>query len=88
MSIRNKRAVELARAASRMSGKSMTQIIIEALEDKLAELTTADRDPVSVDHLLAISRRCASLPTLDDRPDDEILGYGERGYHDVDAHGR
>jgi hypothetical protein len=29
--------------------------------------------------VLAIARRYASRPVLDDRPPDEIIGYDERG---------
>jgi antitoxin VapB len=31
------------------------------------------------DELNAIALRCAALPVLDDRPEDEILGYDEHG---------
>ena len=31
----------------------------------------------ALERIMAISRRCASLPTLDKRPEEEILGYGE-----------
>ena len=29
--------------------------------------------------LKAIAERCSALPTLDERPADEILGYDDRG---------
>jgi antitoxin VapB len=32
-----------------------------------------------VEELLAIARRIAAAPNLDERSDDEILGYDERG---------
>ena len=31
------------------------------------------------DELDVIAVRCASLPLLDDRPEEEILGYDEHG---------
>ncbi len=31
------------------------------------------------DRLVAIGRECAALPVFDERDDDEILGYDERG---------
>ena len=36
-------------------------------------------DPTLVEDLLAIARRCRALPILDDRSEDEILGYDENG---------
>ncbi|MEO1297085.1 MAG: hypothetical protein AAFW75_15135 [Cyanobacteria bacterium J06636_16] len=35
--------------------------------------------PVVADRILAIARRCATLPVFDDRSPDEILGYNELG---------
>jgi antitoxin VapB len=45
-------------------------------------LVPEDREPSArplVDELDAIALPCASLPVLDDRTADEILGYDERG---------
>ena len=36
-------------------------------------------DPTLVEDLLEIARRCQALPILDDRSEDEILGYDENG---------
>ena len=36
-------------------------------------------DPTLVEDLLAIARHCQALPILDDRSEDDILGYDENG---------
>ncbi len=79
LSIRNRRAEELVRRLAQITGNSMTEVIIEALEDKARRL---DKQPIregALERIMAISRRCASLPTLDNRPEEEILGYGDNG---------
>jgi antitoxin VapB len=77
LSIRNKRAEELARKAARASGKSMTEVIIDALETKLADLESHPASDADLERIMSISRRCSELPTLDNRPDEVILGYDE-----------
>ena len=48
---------------------------LAALRERLARLRgQRRRRPLSED-LREIGRRCAALPTLDDRPAEEILGY-------------
>jgi hypothetical protein len=42
-------------------------------------LTIENSTPDLVEALLAISQRCSSLPDLDNRPADEILGYDDTG---------
>jgi antitoxin VapB len=79
MSIRNKKAENLARQLSRATGVTMTEAIIQALEDKLQRLEKAPAANADVAAILEISKRCAALPTLDTRTDDEILGYGPDG---------
>jgi antitoxin VapB len=37
------------------------------------------RQVATAETLIAISRRCSSLPDLDTRAADEILGYDEKG---------
>jgi hypothetical protein len=49
---------------------------------KPARITGADvsrPDPLLIEKLLEISNRCAALPVLDSRTDDEIVGYDEFG---------
>jgi antitoxin VapB len=52
---------------------------VVALHERLARETGRDRTVPLRDELAAIRRRCASLPVLDRRPAEEILGYDEHG---------
>jgi len=75
LSIRNPRAEDLARAVAKTTGESMTDAIIDALEDKLQRLESRAPVDAMLARIMNISRRCAALPTIDTRSEDEILGY-------------
>lgn len=79
LSIRSPRAEALAREAARKTGGSMTEAIIKALEEYLSR--RQGRRPAGdlPAELLRIGRRSASLPDLDSRSEDAILGYGPAG---------
>lgn len=79
LSIKNPRAEGLARELASISGESLTQVIIHALEDRLERLRGRRHSPELVETLMTISRRCSALPDLDPRSPDEILGYDEHG---------
>ena len=66
-------ALELARS----QGKSLTQVVKEALREKLAR--ERDHRRSLAERLLEIGARCASLPVLDPRTPEEIIGYDEHG---------
>lgn len=68
---------ELARALAEREGTSITHAVGTALQEALRHRVRKPRP--TLERLDEISRRCARLPVLDDRPADEILGYGERG---------
>jgi antitoxin VapB len=84
MSIRNHKAESLARELAQQQNVSMTQAIIEALEQQKARLEHRRCDFAGTERarlikIQEIAHRCASLPDLDVRSPDEILGYGEHG---------
>ena len=54
-------------------------LIIQALEDRLRKLESVPTEDADLSAIMQISRRCAALPTLDTRVEEEILGYGEEG---------
>ena len=82
LSIKNPRAERLARAIAKETGESMTQSIIEALEERLERIRGSRHLPDVVDEILRLSRRCAALPDRDMRSEEEILGYTETGTFD------
>ncbi len=80
ISIRNKKAEALARDIARRKNISMTQAIIESLEEKSRTMGKAPGPEASrLTEIREIARRCAALPDLDTRTPDEILGYDEKG---------
>lgn len=79
ISIKNDRAETLARQVARETGESLTDAIIHSLEERLERLKGRRSAPDLAETLMSISRRCSSLPDLDTRDADEILGYDENG---------
>ena len=79
LNIRNPEAERLAGELARVTGDTKTQAVIKALRDRLARLRRERSKRRVVDELDEIARHCASLPVLDARPADEILGYDDRG---------
>ena len=79
LSIRNSKAEKLAREVASESGENITQAIIHALEDRLQRLRGQRTTSDLAEEILKIAGRCSSLPDLDPRTPDEILGYDRQG---------
>ena len=79
LNIRNRRAEELAEALARLTGETKTQAVTRALQDRLERVRRQRSGRSLAGELDDIARHCASLPVLDDREADDILGYDERG---------
>lgn len=79
ISIKNDRAEKLARQVAAEAGESLTEAVIHSLEERLERLKGRRSAPDLAETLMAISRRCSSLPDLDPRDAEEILGYDENG---------
>jgi antitoxin VapB len=76
LSIKSDRADQLARELAALTGESITDTIIISLERRLEEERHRRRRRRSLDDILAIAH---SLPVLDNRTADEIIGYDENG---------
>ena len=68
----------MARRLAAITGETLTKAVEVAIRDRL-EREERRRGRASAEHLLAIARRYAARPVVDDRSADEILGYDERG---------
>lgn len=77
LSIRNPNVEALARKLSDRTGYSMTETIEKALEVMDDSCVAESRARYA--RLSAISTRCASLPDIDVRSIDDILGYTAEG---------
>jgi antitoxin VapB len=80
ISIKSREADELARRLADTTGESITVAITIAMRERLAREERKRRNNRSLAaELMAIGKHCASLPVLDPRSSDEILGYDENG---------
>ncbi len=52
---------------------------MNALKERLAREERKQNTELLLEQMEEISRRCASRPVLDDRSDEEIIGYDEYG---------
>ena len=80
LSIKDPEADRLARAVAARTGETITQAVIGALRERLAreERRSQGLDTL-VEEVMEIGKHCASLPVLDPRPPDTLLGYDEHG---------
>lgn len=79
LSIKHPEADRLARELAARTGESLTEAVIKALRERLRRERGRVRAPRLSEELRAIGERCASLPVLDNRSPEQILGYDERG---------
>ncbi len=80
LSIEDPEAERLARAVAARTGETITQAVIGALRERLdREERRAQSGDILVDEVMDIGRHCASLPVLDPRSPDVVLGYDEHG---------
>lgn len=79
LSIKNDVTERLAREVARETGESLTEAIQRALQERWERLKAKRRNRLLPAQLEDVLRRVDALPTLDSRPEDEILGYNEHG---------
>lgn len=79
LNIRNPETERLAADLAKLTGKTKTQAVTEALRERLERLRRRRAPHRLADELDDIARHCAGLPVHDPRDADEILGYDEHG---------
>jgi antitoxin VapB len=79
LNIRSVEAERLAVAVTKLTGETKTEAVTQALRDRLARLKRERTGRGLADELSEIGLHCASLPVLDPRSAEEILGYDEQG---------
>lgn len=79
LSIKNDETERLARQVASETGESLTEAIQKALQERWERLKARRRSNVLAGQVEDLLRRVDALPTLDSRPEDEILGYDEHG---------
>lgn len=79
LNIRNKEAERLAETLARLTGETKTQAVTQALRERLSAVHRRRSGRRLADELDELALHCASLPVLDDRGADTILGYDDQG---------
>jgi antitoxin VapB len=80
LSFKDPETESLAREVAGLTGETLTEAVRTSLRDRLRrEQLKRGGASALAGALRDIAGRCAALPSLDDRTDDEILGYGADG---------
>lgn len=79
LSIKNLETEHLARELARQTGENITEAVRKALQERLRHMRNWRHPAGLADQLDEIAKRCAALPVLDLRGENEILGYDEEG---------
>jgi antitoxin VapB len=79
LNIRNRNTEQLAAALAALTGETKTEAVRRALEERLERTRRTRGHKRLVDEINEIADHCSSLPVLDARSADEILGYDEIG---------
>ncbi len=82
LSIKNREVEALARELARLSGKPITEAVRDSLKREMerAKVIAQATQPADLaEELMAIGRKVAAMPVINDMTDDEILGYDEYG---------
>ena len=79
LSIKNNETERLARQVARETGETLTEAIEKALQERLQRLKQRPQGRMMTEKLEDILRRVDTLPALDARPEDEILGFDNQG---------
>lgn len=69
----------LVRELAFVTGESLTEAIRNAARERLGRVRRRPGATSLSEELEEIALRCAALPVLNHRSEDEILGYGEEG---------
>jgi antitoxin VapB len=77
--ITDPKAEQLAQELAQKIGGTIPDAVVRALEAQLVTLKTPNAASITRDAIMKIAARCKSLPDLDLRSADEILGYGKNG---------
>lgn len=80
ISLQDAETDRLAREVVALTGETLTEAVRKALAERLERERRRRRQEKGLaERLNEIARHCASLPDLDTRSADEIIGYDERG---------
>ncbi len=79
LSLKNPKTEELARKLARRTGESITEAVTTALQERLGRLERPEQGQLERRRVEILLKELWSLPDLDTRSAEEILGYDEMG---------
>ncbi len=79
LNIKDAETDRLARQLAAATGESITEATRRAIEERLTRVKVAQDSPAIKEGLLELMARGRQAKRLDDRTDDEILGYDHHG---------
>lgn len=79
LSIKDPETERLARTLAARTGETITIATRRALEERLKKMGSQAKKAALLEDMEAMQRRLSTLPVLDDRSPDEIIGYDENG---------
>jgi len=79
--VKNSEVVALIESLAQRTGENKTEVLLHALKERKEQLDKQDSDRIaaSLDRTSRLLERVDSLPVVDPRSPDEILGYTESG---------
>jgi antitoxin VapB len=79
LSIKNPEADRLARELARRTGKGITEVVVDALRERLSEVERRSGGERIRAEIERVRERVRRLEVRDPRSPDEIIGYDESG---------
>jgi antitoxin VapB len=78
LSIKTDEADRLARELAAETGETLTEAVTNALRERLDRIRSRNRIDIA-ERLNRLSLEYSSMPVVDDRTPEEIIGYDENG---------
>ncbi len=79
LSIKDAETDRLVRALAAETGESITEAVARAVRERLDRVQGSRQGPDLLGAIEVLAQRSAALPVLDDRSDEQILGYDVHG---------
>lgn len=79
LNIRNLLVKKLVAELARITEETRMRAVTVALSERLSRLHRKRAGRTLADELDAIAKNCANSPMLDNRTEEEILGYNDQG---------
>ena len=82
LNIKDPEVYRMVREIADQTGQTLTDVVRRAVKREHDRVKRIIPDPIRIERLNQIVDRYAKLPVIDNRTDDEILGYNEYGAFD------